>query len=185
MRLDENPLPRWPEGRALAEDLGRWWVARVKPRNEKALALELGSLGVGYYLPMLIQRTQRKDNGKTRKSVVCMFPGYVPLVGYPERGLEIMRSHRVIGIIAIPDQAQFVRELDSVRMALGGLGPVDIHPQLVAGRRVRIIAGPMLGAEGVILDMTRRNLLYLNVEAFQRSIVVRVSPEQVLLADAP
>jgi hypothetical protein len=185
LRLTDNPLARWPQGRALVEDIGDWWVARVKPRNEKVLALELAGLDVGYYLPMLLKRTARRDNGKPRKSVVCAFPGYLPVVGYPERREDILRSCRILKVLRVLDQERFARELESVRVALEWAAKIEVHPQLVAGQRMRILSGAMQGVEGVVLDMDRRDRLFLNVEMFQRAIVVRVSPDQVILAEDP
>ena len=86
----DNPDPRWPRDRSLAADLGQWWVARVKPRHEKALAGDLARQGVGYYLPLMTKRTVRRDNGKVRKSIVCLFPGYLALAGYQEHKTEVL-----------------------------------------------------------------------------------------------
>ena len=180
LSLNDNPPSRWPEGRALIEDLGHWWVARVRPRNEKALATELSNLGISYYLPMLLQKRQRRDNGKIRKSVVCAFPGYIPLVGYSERKFDILRSNRVLRVIWVPDQARFVQELESVRIALQFADMVEVYPALAAGQRVKIISGPLRGIEGVVIDAARRDKFFLNVELFQRALVVSVSPEHLM-----
>jgi transcription antitermination factor NusG len=183
LRVQDNPMSRWPPGRALNEDVGDWWVARVRPRNEKSLAWELAALDVHYYLPMFTRRTRRADNGKPRKSVVCLFPGYVPLVGYPQRREDVLRSSRVLKVIQVPDQDRFVRELESVRLALEAAETIELHPDLVVGRPVRIISGPMRGITGVITDGTRRNRLFLNVDFFRRAVVVGVHPDDVMLGD--
>ena len=87
-------------------------MARVRARNEKALARELAGIEVGYYLPMLTRRVARRDTGKCRKSLVCAFPGYVPLVGYPERRADILRLGRIVNVMRVVDQQRFVAELD-------------------------------------------------------------------------
>lgn len=83
MRMDENPLPRYPEGRDLQADTGMWVVAHLKSRQEKAFAQDLMREGIPYYLPLVEKRTRRRDNGKWRKSILPLFPGYVA-VAAPE-----------------------------------------------------------------------------------------------------
>ena len=185
LRLSDNPAPRWPADRPLAEDLGHWWVARVKPRNEKALARELAGLGVGYYLPMLIQRTIRRDNRKPRKSILCAFPGYLSLAGFQERKADILRTGRIINVIRVDDQEKFVRELGQVQKALEHSAGVGWQERLAVGRRVMIAAGPMQGVEGVITHFSRPQKVFLNVEIFNRAVSVMVSPDQIVLVEDP
>jgi len=185
LRFSENPAPRWPTDRPLASDLGRWWVARTKPRNEKALAWELSGLGVGYYLPMVIHRTIRRDNGKPRKSVLCAFPGYLSLAGWQERKADILGTGRIIAVLRVSDQERFVRELDQVQKALAHDQELGIQPRLAKGRRVMIISGPMQGVEGVIIDLHRPQKVFLNVEIFNRAVSVTVPLEQLVLLDDP
>ena len=179
LRISDNPLARWPEDRSLDEDLGHWWVVRVKPRNEKALAHDLSRIGVGYYLPMMIKRSIRRDNNKPRKSIICLFPGYLPLAGYEENKTEILRTGRIINVIRVLDQERFVRELGSIKKALDHIKEVGLHPKLAVGQRVMIISGPLEGVEGVIKDISRPNLIYLNVEMFNRAVSVTLSSAEL------
>jgi len=183
LKVADNPVPRWPLDRSLAEDLGNWWVARVKPRTEKALAWELYEKGIGYYLPMFTKRTIRRDNLKPRKSVITLFPGYISLTNWPEKRESILRTGRVLRVIRVIDQEKFVGELDNIRKALEHAREVEIHPQLAVGERVMIIEGPMQGVEGVIARMQEPNKIYLNVEMFNRAVVVKVSPELLAPVD--
>lgn len=185
LKLSDNPVPRWPADRPLADDLGRWWVARVKPRNEKALAWELADLGVGYYLPLLVQRTIRRDNRKPRKSILCAFPGYLSLAGYQERKTEILRTGRIINVIRVDDQERFVRELDQVQKVFARSSAVGVQEGLAVGRRAVIVSGPMEGVEGVITRLSRPQKVFLNVEIFNRAVSVTVSPDQISLLEDP
>jgi transcription antitermination factor NusG len=154
-------------------------VARVKPRHEKALAHDLARIGVGYYLPMMGKRTIRRDNNKPRKSVVCLFPGYISLAGYEEHKPAILRTGRVIRVIPVINQEQFVAELDQVKRALDSAAQVGPHSGLMRGQRVMIVAGPLQGLEGIVADTGRTNVIYLNVEMFSRAVSIKVSPSEV------
>jgi transcription antitermination factor NusG len=161
------------------DDQGDWRVARTKPRNEKALAWDLAGLGVGYYLPMMTRRTVRRDNGKPRKSVVCLFPGYISITGYEERKRDILRTGRVIKVINAVDQERFVRELENIRRALEHAEILGLSNRLAIGQRVMIASGSLQGVEGVVTDMDRPDRIYLNVEMFNRAITVKVSPDML------
>jgi transcriptional antiterminator RfaH len=179
LRVSENPDPRWPAERSLYDDLGKWWVVRTRPRNEKALAWDLSRIGVGYYLPLMTKRTIRRDTGKPRKSIICLFPGYISVVDYQERRLEVLRTGRVINAMEVVDQAKFVAELESVRKAVEHAREVGLHSRLAVGRKVIITSGPLQGVQGVVLDMDRPKKIYLNVDMFNRAVTVTVSPEQL------
>lgn len=179
LKLSDNPSPRWPLDHPLTEDLGNWWVARVKPRNEKALAWDLSRLGIGYYLPMCTKRTIRRDNGKPRKSIICLFPGYISLTGYQERRTEIFRTGRVFQVIEVIDQDRFVAELENVRKALDYSKQVELQPRLAIGQRVMIVSGLLEGVQGIVTDLNRPQKIHLNVEMFNRAITVTVSPDEL------
>jgi transcription antitermination factor NusG len=181
LRQSDNPPARWPLDRPLQDDRGQWCVARVKPRHEKALAHDLARLGIGYYLPLMTKRTIRKDNHKPRKSVVVLFPGYIPVAGRAERRAEIRRTGRVAGIIEVSDQDRFIRELAAVERALASRLAAGTAP-LMAGQRVRIVAGPLAGLEAVVEDHPRQGRrVCINVEMFNRSVAALVSPKEIVL----
>ena len=179
-RVLENPAPRWPLNRPLGADQGNWWVARVRPRNEKALAWDLSRMGIGYYLPMVTKRTIRRDNGKPRKSVICLFPGYVSIVDYPEHKGRIFRTGRVLKAIEVIDQGRFVAELENVLKAADFAKEVGLHSQLAQGQTALIVKGPLQGIQGIVTDIDRPRHIYLNVEMFNRAVRVSVSPDEVV-----
>ena len=174
LRVKENPIQRWPEGRSLIEDAGNWWVLYTKPRNEKALAWDLIKMGVGYYLPMTTKRTRRRDNGKPRKSVLCLFPGYISIVNYPPYRKELARTHRISRAIPVENQQHFIKQLEQIQIVSALNVEMDVNNGLAKGQRVLITSGPLQGIEGIILDFGSRERVYFNVEMFGRSVVVKM-----------
>lgn len=178
LKMGDNPPPRWPQDRPLEEDKGKWWVVRTKPRNEKALAWELLRMGASYYLPLITKRSVRADNGKPRKSVVCLFPGYISIASLPAYKNEIYRTGRVYKALEVIDQEKFVRELYNVQLAVSSCLEVQQQPSLSAGQRVIITAGSMQGIEGVVAGRKDNSeIVHLNVEMFSQSISVKVPRE--------
>lgn len=184
LKVSENPVPRMPVRRALEDDLGAWWVLRVKPRQEKSLAWDLARCQVGYYLPLITKRTTRRDNGKSRKSVVCLFPGYISVVDYPRHKLNILRTGRVTGSLEVHDQEQFVSELARIEKAVASGEGLEISPLLAEGRRVVIARGLLEGVRGVVTHLGRgSSKVFLNVEMFGSSVAMTIPAEDLMLQE--
>ena len=184
LRIEENPPPRWPEERPLEDELGKWWVVRTKSRNEKALAWDLVRLDISYYLPQVTRRTVRKDNGKPRKSVMCLFPGYISVADFPRHKQNLYRTNRIYKGLEVIDQERFVEELNQVKKALEYAREVETSPGPAVGQRVLIIDGPMAGLRGIVSSLDNRpDRVHLNVEMFQRSVSIKVPREFITPAD--
>lgn len=174
LRLTDNPISRYPKDRPLDEDLGRWAVAHVKSRQEKAFAADLFNADVPYYLPLIENRTRRRDNGKIRKSLLPLFPGYVSMVLDQKNKSRVYTTNRVVSIIPVVDQKQFVNELSQIQRAIDGDMRVTLQPAFTAGQPVRVKSGPMAGLEGEVAHSGRETIFVVWVHMFQRAVRVEL-----------
>ncbi len=71
LKVSENPPIVWPEDQTISGFKGQWWVAHTKSRNEKALANDLVTREVQYFLPMAWSITKRSR--RTFKSLLPLF----------------------------------------------------------------------------------------------------------------
>jgi transcriptional antiterminator NusG len=177
-RVDENPPARHPDC-PIQERETPWWVAKIKPRQEKAIAFDFINLAIEYYLPLYTKVVRRKDNNKPRKSVLPLFPGYISFCADKRRLRDALRTNRVVNIIEIRHQKRFVDELSQIYFALEKgvvLEPlVDVYPE---GMRVIVVAGPLRGIRGVIVKIHNNHKLVLSVEALGRA-ALSVNQSQV------
>lgn len=162
--LTDNPPTRFPD-RPIDEAEFPWWVAKVKPRQEKAFAEDLLRAEVEYYLPLYTKVTRRRDNNKPRKSIVPLFPGYV---SFAQRTPEhIYTGGRVVNIISIRHQKRFVHELTQIYQALeAGASLEPLMERYDPGAEVRVRSGPMRGVVGIITRVHNQTRLVLSVEPF-------------------
>lgn len=170
---------RWPEGRLLEDDLGHWKIAYVKPRNEKALARDCEQREIGFYLPLYVKRTRRRDNNKPRKSVAPLFPGYFPFVAKDDNQRKLLETNRIVNLIPVLDQQQFVDDMNRIRTALSSnvkiLGVQPLEP----GQTVRIKDGPLMGMTAVVKKMKSESCVMLTVDALQMAMCVQIDPDLV------
>jgi transcription antitermination factor NusG len=182
-RVDDNPPAKYPD-RPIAESAEPWWIAKVKPRQEKALAADFIKNEIEYYLPQITKVTRRKDNNKPRKSVLPLFPGYISFCSQPTVVTGIYKTGRVVSIIEIKHQKKFKEELTQIYRAIESgvsLEPTDIlYPE---GARVCVVSGPMRGLCGIITRSNEAEKLVLSVAGLGQasmvidSALVKLAPE--------
>lgn len=174
LRLTDNPISRYPKDRPLDKDLGRWAVAHIKSRQEKAFAADLINADIPYYLPLIENRTRRRDNGKIRKSLLPLFPGYVAMALDQDTKSRIYATNRVVSIVPVADQRQFVDELLQVQRAIDGNMKVALQPSFTAGQPVRVKNGPMMSMQGEVSNSGRETIFVVWVHMFQRAVRVEL-----------
>ncbi len=82
-----------------------------------------------------------------------MFKSYLFFAGEERERLAVLKTNRLVQIVEINAAAQltFRREINSLELALRvAPAAIELHRQLVTGKRVQITGGPMKGAEGII-----------------------------------
>ena len=147
-----------------------WHVLYVKPRCEKKVAAHCGRNGVEQYLPL---RRETKIYQRRRVTVdKPVFQGYVFARFGPVERPDVLRSHAVVTVIDVEDQARFERELDQVRQALEIDPTLEVERVLKPGRRVRISTGPFMGLEGVVQTARGPGRVLLAVEMIGQAVVV-------------
>ena len=159
---------------------GIWTPAYCKPRQEKALARDLCRLEVPYFLPMILRETS--SGGRRRSSLVPMFKSYLFFAGEEQERLAVLKTNRLVQLVKMDSAAQptFRREINSLELALRTApDKVELHPQLVTGKRVLIIGGPMKGAEGVILSADNLTKLWIGVSMMGAGATIEIHADLV------
>jgi transcription antitermination factor NusG len=152
----------------------RWYAASIRSRHEKSVAKKLELKSVETFVP-LYETVRRWRNGHHRVQLP-LFTGYAFVRIALRDRLHILKVPGVARLVGfggmpapLPDG-----DIERLRQALASGTKVEPHPFLTAGRRVRVTAGPLAGAEGTIVR--RRGILrmVLSVDLIQRSILVEV-----------
>jgi transcription antitermination factor NusG len=153
-----------------------WYALRVKPRFEKMVSCGLRGKGYDEFLPL--SHSQRKHNGRTRTVDLPLFPGYLFCRFDAKKRLPIMTSPGVLYVVTQGDKLAPVRDEDiaSVRIALESGLPVASH-QYLPGNRVRVLAGPLTGVEGVVTRVTGKCRVVISVEMLMQSVSVDIAAD--------
>ena len=177
LRLSDNPAILTPEAQSLTELNGTWWVAHTKARFEKAFAWDMFNHGIGYFLPM--REKIIFSGGRKRHVMVPLFTSYVFICGTELDRYTALTTNRLCQMIEVVDQDGLIEELASVEKALLSKAIIiDHYPRLPVGRRCRIVSGPMMGTEGVVIE--RKNAkahMVLEVAILGQGAVVEIDSD--------
>lgn len=177
LKAEENPPLTWPEASSIADFEGTWWVAHTKSRNEKALANQLVVRDVSYFLPMHWKVS--KSRGRTLRSLLPLFPGYLFFCGDEHARLEVLKTNRAANIIEVTGQKQLVAELLPIEKLLKLGQPVIPHEYIKIGQKCRVAAGPLTGTEGIVIRTPKETRLVLQVDMLGQAASIEIDFDMV------
>lgn len=159
-----------------------WYAVYTKSRHEGRVNDRLQRKEFETFFPLIEQWSRRKDRRK--KILVPLFPGYVFVRSLmdPEHHVEILKTDSVVRVlgnnghpIPIPDPQIWAIE----SMMKAGV-VVERHPYLTEGMRVRVVNGPLMGVEGILVE-TRpsKNRLVVSVDLLKQSASLEIERDDV------
>lgn len=177
LKVSENPPIIWPEVESIRDFQGQWWVAHTKSRNEKALAHDLIRRNMCYFLPMS-WKVRRKSRRKI-KSLLPLFSGYLFFCGNEEEKTELWRTDRVANLIEVKDQQKLLEELIQIQQALRAGAPLVPDKYIKTGQKCRVMAGPLLGLQGIVVKAKGATRLVLQVDMLGQAASVEIDIEMI------
>jgi transcription antitermination factor NusG len=162
-----------------------WWALYTRHQHEKTVACMLETKGFEVFLPLYESIRRWKDRIRTLS--LPLFPSYVFVRGSAERRLQIVTTPGTLMIVSsgsrfaqIPDE-----EIDALRMAIDGSLAVEPHLHIACGDRVRVIRGPLLGVEGIMVRRKNSCRLILSVAMLAQSAAVEIDALDVEPVETP
>jgi transcription antitermination factor NusG len=181
-----------PDGQATAqeepEDLStpQWYAVYTRSHCEQLVYNQLVAKGFEAFLPKIEIWSRRA--GQQHLVPVPMFSNYLFFHHAMDKAayIEVRQARGLVRILGERwDRLGVVPEADilAIQKALHARLRVLPHPYLKEGQRVRIIEGPLAGAEGILLrPRPEKGLIVLSVDLLQRSIAVEVDCSVVVTA---
>lgn len=172
LKPEENPPTIWPADKSVQDFQGTWWVAHTKSRNEKALAWQMHKKNISYFLP-LTEKVYKKSR-RVFRSMLPLFSGYVFFCGNETDRLEVLKTNRVAGLLTVKDQQHLVTELLPIEKALQAGENLTPYDYIKAGQQCRVIAGPLMGTEGLVLNDQSKTRLVLQVDILGKATCLEI-----------
>lgn len=170
-------------GRQLSESF--WYAIYTRHQHEKMVDHILTNKGFDTFLPLYATTHNWKD--RTKALSLPLFPCYVFLKGGIERRLQIITTPGIYGLVSCAGQPAAIpdAEIEAIRRVIESGVPVEAHPFLKCGSRVRVKCGLLAGIEGILVRKKNVSRLVLSVEMLGTSAAIEVGAFQVEPVSTP
>ncbi|HPA19183.1 MAG TPA: hypothetical protein PLU30_15660 [Verrucomicrobiae bacterium] len=158
-----------------------WWVIHTRPRCEKKMDEWFQRARCPRHLP--VRPSLRIYKSKRVTFEKPLFPGYAFGAFAPLERQAVFRSDYAAGILAVVDQTLFLHQMGAIQSALEAGAPLEDHPFLAEGQRVRITTGRFRGIEGIIARFRNRTRVCLSVDMLQRAVALEVDAAMLAVAN--
>ncbi len=159
-----------------------WYAVHVKPRAEFRVYERLTGAGINSFLPSIERLSKWKD--RTKLIQVPLFPGYLFVnteCSHVAR-LSILKTNGVVSLLGtIPGEPEPIPDdqVLSLKQVIDAGTPLNTHPYLREGQRVRIMRGPLCGVEGILIRKSDWHHLVLSVDILCQSTAVKIEATDV------
>jgi transcription antitermination factor NusG len=157
----------------------QWFTFQVVPRHERQVDAILGYKGCEHFLPT--HQVRRKWSDRTKLVHLPLFPGYI-FCRSRSSLMDVARSTPgVIRVVSFGGKPHPVpsEEIDALRRVVQAQRDVCSVRYLNAGRKVRVIAGPLAGLTGIIAQIRRRHRLIVSIDLIMKSASVEIDESEV------
>jgi len=165
----------------MTETVAQWYAIRTRSRHEKVATRELEAQGIPVFLPLATSVRQWSD--RKTKVEMPLFPGYA-FVRVDFLSSDRVRVLQATGVVSFvgpkPAEAAIPEEqIESIRTILLRKIPVEEHPFLTLGQRIRVRSGSLKGVEGILVAVKGMRTLVISVEPIQRSVSINLEDYEV------
>ena len=137
--------------------------------------------GISYFLPMSWK--VRRIRGRTIKSLLPLFGGYLFFCGEEKQRIETLRTNRVANIIEVRDQQRLVQELLQIEQALVAGANLSPHNYIKAGQLCRVIGGALTGLTGIVVKTKNAMRLVLQIDMLGQAASVEIDTDMIEVVD--
>ena len=160
-----------------------WYAAYTNARHEKSVARQLDERSIDCFLPLY--RSWHRWADRRKQVELALFPGYVFVHIDPRERLRILQLPGVVRLVSFNGTPAPLPETE-IEVLRNGLeqGIYALpHPYLRAGRRVRVIRGPLAGAHGILVRKKDKLRFVISIDVLMRSVAVELDAEDIVAAE--
>lgn len=161
----------------MSQIVRRWYALYLRSRFEKKVFKDLQEKNVESFLPLIEEVHVWSD--RKRKVQEPLFRGYVFVKTDLRDRYAILETDGVIRFVGIREKPSVVpeQEIDWLRRIIHKPDHVQRERYLDVGEQVRVIAGPLLGVEGIIKHVNGQARVVISLSSIVQSVSVQVDAD--------
>lgn len=157
----------------------RWYALHTCANHEKRVAQQLDERNVEQFLPLFESLRRWKD--RRVRLQLPLFNGYVFARLALRNKLQVLALPSVVRLVGFGGVAAPLAEseIETLRQALIPQLRAAPHPYLTGGKRVRILEGPLKGAEGTLIRRKSGCRVVLSMDLIARAASVEIDANDI------
>jgi transcription elongation factor/antiterminator RfaH len=155
----------------------KWYALYLRSRYEKKVKAELEKKNVETFLPLIEELHIWSDRKK--KVMEPLFRGYIFVKSDLRDKETILMTDGVVRFVGINHRPSWIPEsqIDWLRRLVDKSIDMQREKYLEVGEQVRIIAGPLIGVEGIVNRVHGISRVIVSIAAIEQSVSVQVPAE--------
>ncbi len=156
-----------------------WFAAYTCAQHERRVEQQFVERGIESFLP--VYESVRRWKDRRMRLRLPVFPGYVFVrIALPDRW-KVLQTPSVVRIVSFNGQPYPMpeRDIEFLRSGAANALRIEPHPYLAVGSRVRVVRGPLEGAEGILVRRKNLYRVVLSLDFISRSAAVEIEFKDV------
>ena len=162
----------------------QWYVFYTYPRAEKKVYLDLVFSGYDVFLPQI--KTLNEWKNRQRKWIdKVLFPGYIFVNIHRDDICRILMNPKVVSVIqnnGIPSVLN-ISEIERIQTIIQYGRNISIEQHFLPGIKVRIMKGPFIGYEGILLCSNGKTRLRVEFQGMFQCVAIDISTDFLQVID--
>src|SRR5262245_27039479 len=149
----------------------RWYAVYTRARHEKCVAEQCRQRGITAFLPLY--QVQRRWKDRRAEVLLPLFPSYIFIRFSLSNRFHILGVPGIVSLVSFNNTPAEVPEpqIESLKHAIT-LGRTQPHFYLHSGTHVRVTSGPLVGLEGIVVEIKDKVHVIVSFEWMCRSVAV-------------
>lgn len=181
LRPDDPALPVLEKPSESGIRKAEWYALYTRSRFEKKMLSELTDRNIEVFLPMREVLSRWKDRKK--RIWIPLFSGYIFVnhIDTPENRFRILNIPGAVRFVGLEGHADPIpqEQIEYVRRFLESSISVDPYPYMQVGTRVEVIAGPLKGILGTLVEKRGRFRFVIQVDLIRQAVSVEIDASDV------
>lgn len=152
-----------------------WYVIYTSARAESKVAERLSLANVQIFYPTLRKLKQWSDRKKWIEEP--LFRSYLFVLINEKQYFEVLNTPGVVKYVSFGGKAAIVsqREIDQLKLLIEGASDLEVIDDFMQpGELVELIAGPMMGLKGELVEFRGNSKMAVRVDYLEKSVLFSV-----------